>query len=102
MRESSSPRRPRFRIPHRTTSHIELARPGSSNISVVTGATGGGRGKLLPGDVVSMGTAVGGDLDEPAAPHIPGVTRANLVGFDGAMKVSISRLGALSNPISTS
>ena len=56
---------------------------------------------LLPGDVVSMGTAVGGDLDDPAAPDIPGVTRANLVGFDGAVTVSIARLGTLSNPIQT-
>jgi len=56
---------------------------------------------LLPGDVVSMGTAVGGDLDDPAAPDIPGVTRANLVGFEGAVKVTISRLGTLSNPIQT-
>ncbi len=57
---------------------------------------------LLPGDVVSMGTAVGGDNDDPDAPDIPGVTRSNLVGFDGAVTVTISGLGTLSNPIQTS
>ena len=57
---------------------------------------------LLPGDVVSMGTAVGGDEDDPDAPDIPGVTRANLNGFNGAVTVGISRLGTLTNPIETS
>lgn len=56
---------------------------------------------LLPGDVISMGTAVGGDEDDPDAPDIPGVTRANLNGFDGAVSVTISRLGTLTNPIET-
>ncbi len=56
---------------------------------------------LLPGDVVSMGTAVGGDEDDPDTPEIPGVTRANLVGFDGPVKVMIDQLGTLSNPIQT-
>lgn len=56
---------------------------------------------LLPGDVVSMGTAVGGDEDDPSRPDIPGVTRANLNGFEGAVTVTISRLGTLSNPIET-
>jgi 2-keto-4-pentenoate hydratase/2-oxohepta-3-ene-1,7-dioic acid hydratase in catechol pathway len=52
---------------------------------------------LLPGDVVSMGTAVGGDTDDPAAPDVPGVTRANLVGFGGAVSVTISHIGTLTN-----
>ncbi len=56
---------------------------------------------LLAGDVVSMGTAVGGDADDPETPDIPGVTKVNLVGFDGAVKVTIDRLGTLSNPIVT-
>jgi len=54
---------------------------------------------LLPGDVVSMGTAVGGDADDPDAPDVPGVTRANLVGFDGTVSITISRLGTLRNSI---
>jgi 2-keto-4-pentenoate hydratase/2-oxohepta-3-ene-1,7-dioic acid hydratase in catechol pathway len=54
---------------------------------------------LLPGDVVSMGTAVGGDADDPAAPDVPGVTRANLNGFDGAVSVTIERIGTLTNSI---
>ena len=54
---------------------------------------------LLPGDVVSMGTAVGGDEDDPAAPNVPGVTRANLVGFDGLVSVTIERIGTLANPV---
>ena len=57
---------------------------------------------LLPGDVVSMGTAVGGDEDDPSRPDIPGVTRANLNGFEGVVTVRISGLGTLSNPIQTS
>ena len=54
---------------------------------------------LLAGDVVSMGTAVGGDEDDPAAPNVPGVTRANLNGFDGLVCVTIARIGTLSNSI---
>jgi 2-keto-4-pentenoate hydratase/2-oxohepta-3-ene-1,7-dioic acid hydratase in catechol pathway len=54
---------------------------------------------LLAGDVVSMGTAVGGDEDDPSAPHVPGVTRANLNGFDGQVSVTIARIGTLSNSI---
>lgn len=53
---------------------------------------------LLPGDVVSMGTAVGGEADDPKAPRVPGVTRANLIGA-GNVSVTISSLGTLSNPI---
>jgi len=54
---------------------------------------------LLPGDIVSMGTAVGGDTDDPSAPHVPGVTRANLAGLQGLVSVSIERLGTLSNHV---
>jgi 2-keto-4-pentenoate hydratase/2-oxohepta-3-ene-1,7-dioic acid hydratase in catechol pathway len=54
---------------------------------------------LLPGDVVSMGTAVGGDEDDPNAPNVPGVTRANLNGFEGEVSVTIARIGTLSNSI---
>jgi 2-keto-4-pentenoate hydratase/2-oxohepta-3-ene-1,7-dioic acid hydratase in catechol pathway len=54
---------------------------------------------LLPGDVVSMGTAVGGEVDDPHAPDVPGVTRANLVGFVGEVTVTISGLGTLKNSI---
>jgi 2-keto-4-pentenoate hydratase/2-oxohepta-3-ene-1,7-dioic acid hydratase in catechol pathway len=53
---------------------------------------------LLPGDIVSMGTAVGGETD-PDAPQVPGVTKANLVGLEGLVTVTISKLGTLSNPI---
>jgi 2-keto-4-pentenoate hydratase/2-oxohepta-3-ene-1,7-dioic acid hydratase in catechol pathway len=56
---------------------------------------------LLPGDVVSMGTAVGGDQDDPAAPHIPGVTRCNINGFDGQIEIEISGLGVLANTVAT-
>jgi 2-keto-4-pentenoate hydratase/2-oxohepta-3-ene-1,7-dioic acid hydratase in catechol pathway len=52
---------------------------------------------LMPGDVVSMGTAVGGDTDDPDMPEVPGVTRANLVGFAGNVSVTISKLGTLTN-----
>jgi 2-keto-4-pentenoate hydratase/2-oxohepta-3-ene-1,7-dioic acid hydratase in catechol pathway len=54
---------------------------------------------LLPGDIVSMGTAVGGDEDDPGAPNVPGVTRADLNGFDGIVSVTIDRLGTLNNSI---
>jgi 2-keto-4-pentenoate hydratase/2-oxohepta-3-ene-1,7-dioic acid hydratase in catechol pathway len=54
---------------------------------------------LLPGDVVSMGTAVGGEADDPETPEVPGVTRANLVGFSGEVSITISRLGTLVNTI---
>jgi 2-keto-4-pentenoate hydratase/2-oxohepta-3-ene-1,7-dioic acid hydratase in catechol pathway len=54
---------------------------------------------LLPGDIVSMGTAVGGDADDPAAPLVPGVTRATLLHLDGKVTVSIERLGTLANPV---
>lgn len=56
---------------------------------------------LIPGDVVSMGTAVGGDTDDPALPEIPGVTKANLVGHRGTVSVEITGLGRLSNPTVT-
>ncbi len=56
---------------------------------------------LLPGDVVSMGTAVGGDLDDPDHPQIPGVTKANLVGHLGSVSIEITGLGRLSNPTVT-
>lgn len=55
---------------------------------------------LLPGDVVSMGTAVGGESD-PDAPQMPGVTRANLVGLKGNVVVTISGLGSLENSVDT-
>jgi 2-keto-4-pentenoate hydratase/2-oxohepta-3-ene-1,7-dioic acid hydratase in catechol pathway len=54
---------------------------------------------LLPGDVVSMGTAVGGDEDDPNAPNVPGVTRADLNGFNGSVVVTIARIGTLINSI---
>ncbi len=56
---------------------------------------------LLPGDVVSMGTAVGGDQDDPDKPHIPGVTRCNINGFGGEIVVEISGLGTLRNHVAT-
>lgn len=56
---------------------------------------------LLPGDVVSMGTAVGGDQDDPAAPHIPGVTRCDINGFGGTIEVEIAGLGVLVNTVMT-
>ncbi len=49
-----------------------------------------------------MGTAVGGDEDDPSAPDIPGVTRANLNGFRGEVRVTITGLGTLANPVETS
>jgi len=54
---------------------------------------------LLPGDVVSMGTAVGGDQQDPDKPHIPGVTRCNLNHFTGTVEIEIGGLGRLVNPI---
>jgi len=54
---------------------------------------------LLPGDIVSMGTAVGGDTDDPTAPQVPGVTRANLLGLQGSVVVTIEKLGTLSNTV---
>jgi 2-keto-4-pentenoate hydratase/2-oxohepta-3-ene-1,7-dioic acid hydratase in catechol pathway len=54
---------------------------------------------LLPGDVVSMGTAVGGDEDDADAPNLPGVTRANLNGFEGEVSVTITGIGTLTNSI---
>ncbi len=57
---------------------------------------------LLPGDVVSMGTAVGGDLDDAEQPAIPGITKANLVDHQGSVSVEVAGLGRLSNPVSTS
>jgi 2-keto-4-pentenoate hydratase/2-oxohepta-3-ene-1,7-dioic acid hydratase in catechol pathway len=56
---------------------------------------------LLPGDVVSMGTAVGGDQDDPAAPHIPGVTRCDINGFKGTIAIEIAGLGTLTNTVAT-
>lgn len=56
---------------------------------------------LLPGDIVAMGTAVGGDTDDPDHPQIPGITRANLVGHHGAVSIEITGLGRLSNPTVT-
>jgi 2-keto-4-pentenoate hydratase/2-oxohepta-3-ene-1,7-dioic acid hydratase in catechol pathway len=56
---------------------------------------------LLPGDVVSMGTAVGGDQDDPAAPHIPGVTRCDIAGFEGVIEIEITGLGSLVNTVET-
>jgi len=56
---------------------------------------------LLPGDVVSMGTAVGGDQDDPAAPHIPGVTRCDINGFEGVIEIEITCLGSLRNTVAT-
>lgn len=55
---------------------------------------------LLPGDVVSMGTAVGGDQDDPDRPHIPGVTRCNINGFEGQITVAIGGIGELRNTVS--
>jgi 2-keto-4-pentenoate hydratase/2-oxohepta-3-ene-1,7-dioic acid hydratase in catechol pathway len=57
---------------------------------------------LLPGDVVSMGTAVGGDQDDPDRPHIPGVTRCNLNGFEGEVVVEVTGLGVLRNTVASS
>ena len=56
---------------------------------------------LLPGDIVSMGTAVGGNQDDPSAPHIPGVTRCNINGYSGEIRIEIERLGTLVNTVST-
>ncbi len=55
---------------------------------------------LLPGDVVSMGTAVGGDQDDPDRPHIPGVTRCNINGFGGEIIIKIEGVGTLRNSVS--
>jgi 2-keto-4-pentenoate hydratase/2-oxohepta-3-ene-1,7-dioic acid hydratase in catechol pathway len=56
---------------------------------------------LLPGDIVSMGTGVGGERADPLTPEIPSITKVNLTGFDGAVSVTIEGLGTLSNPIVT-
>ncbi len=56
---------------------------------------------LLPGDIISMGTALGLKEDDPGAPEIPSITKVNLVGFDGSVSVAIEGLGKLANPILT-
>ncbi len=56
---------------------------------------------LLPGDIISMGTAVGVRSEGPDAPEIPSITKVDLVGFDGAVSVAIDGLGKLTNPIFT-
>lgn len=56
---------------------------------------------LVPGDVVAMGTAVGGANDNPDHAHIPGITKANLVGHHGHVSIEIEGLGRLSNPTIT-
>ena len=56
---------------------------------------------LLPGDIISMGTAVGVKEDDPDAPEIPSITKVNLNGFDGTVSVAIDGLGKLVNPILT-
>ncbi len=56
---------------------------------------------LLPGDIISMGTAVGDKEDDPRAPQIPSITKVNLVGFDGSISIAIDGLGKLANPIVT-
>jgi hypothetical protein len=48
-----------------------------------------------------MGTGVGGDEDDARSPEIPGVTKVNLVGFEGLVSVTIAGLGTLANPIVT-
>lgn len=55
---------------------------------------------LLPGDVVAMGTAVGTESDDPAAPLLPGITRCNLSGLQGEVAIEIHGLGRLVNTIS--
>ena len=56
---------------------------------------------LLPGDIVSMGTAVRGADSGGAAGAIPPITRAGLVGVPGPVTVEIEQLGRLSNPLLT-
>lgn len=56
---------------------------------------------LLPGDVISMGTGVGGNDQDRRTPEIPGVTKVNLVGSQVPVAVTIERLGTLLNPIVT-
>ncbi|MGH8325229.1 MAG: fumarylacetoacetate hydrolase family protein [Steroidobacteraceae bacterium] len=55
---------------------------------------------LLPGDIVSMGTAVGGGADSASA-GVPGLTRADLIGFEGIVSISIAGLGTLENRVET-
>jgi 2-keto-4-pentenoate hydratase/2-oxohepta-3-ene-1,7-dioic acid hydratase in catechol pathway len=54
---------------------------------------------LLPGDVVAMGTAVGLESADPAAPNLPGITRCNIHGYSGDVTIEITGLGTLSNPV---
>lgn len=54
---------------------------------------------LLPGDVVAMGTAVGLESADPAAPNLPGITRCNLHGYTGDVTIEITGLGILANPV---
>lgn len=56
---------------------------------------------LLPGDIVSMGTGVGGEKGDPLSPEIPSITKVNLTRFDGLVSVTIEGLGMLSNPVVT-
>jgi hypothetical protein len=48
-----------------------------------------------------MGTGVGGEEDDQRSPEIPGVTKVNLVGFEGEVSVTIDGLGTRSNPLVT-
>lgn len=52
---------------------------------------------LLPGDVVAMGTAVGTESSDPDAPMLPGITRCNLNGLEGEIRIGIDGLGTLTN-----
>ena len=54
---------------------------------------------LLPGDIISMGTAVGVREEGQGRPEIPSITKVNLNGFDGTVAVAIDGLGKLVNPI---
>lgn len=54
---------------------------------------------LLPGDVVAMGTAVGMESADPAAPNLPGITRCNIHGYAGDVTIEITGLGTLRNPV---
>lgn len=56
---------------------------------------------LMPGDVVSMGTAVGAETDAPGKSKKYPVSQANLVGHRGAVSIEITGLGRLSNPTVT-
>lgn len=54
---------------------------------------------LLPGDIVSMGTAAGRAEDENEGNSVPTTFKADLQGYAGEVSISITRIGVLSSSV---